>query len=177
MSADPTRIDGQTIKTRPAGSIYPETEWSIPGNDYVQSWLGEARAKFREHQHARAIGRVMEAHTMQRIIRLVMRIDTDRDYADALRQQRDDAIRERDEYRASAVALRQELDAANAEIGRLNYAYKSTNQVLDGQGKVLEKSLDYLAKVRAVLDEADYDLNITGDQDPDGAPDAPDGHA
>lgn len=153
--SDPSRIDGQTVKTRPAGSIYPETEWSIPSDDYVRSWLGEARQIFREHQHARAIGRVMDAHRMQRIIRLVMRIDAEREVAENLRQQ-----------------MAEQERMAEEEIGRLKYALSTTNAVLDSQSKLLEGALGYLDEVRRVVGNADDEFNFSGDQDPDGAPDA-----
>lgn len=165
MSTDDGRIDGQTIKSRPAGSIYPETEWSIPADDYVRSWLGEARAHFAEDQHARAIGRVMNAHTMQRIIRLVMRIQEQNGYADQLR-------RERDLAQQRVAILNQALDEANEEIARLKEANQANIQVGRSLDTTLARALEHLENVRLAVRNADEEFNFSGDFDPDGAPDA-----
>jgi hypothetical protein len=71
--------------------------------------------------------------------------------------------------------LTQELAEAQEEIGRLKYAYSTTNAVLDGQGKLLAQALGHLEKIHDTVLRADEEFNFTGNYDPDGAPDAPEG--
>ena len=100
-----------------AGTMDPEQHWSVPDNAHVAGWLGEARSHFRADRNARAIGRVVNAHTMQRIIRLVMRVNASEEYADQLR-------RERDEAREAASIAQEALGKANERAERWVRAYE-----------------------------------------------------
>jgi len=66
-----------------------------------------------------------------------------------------------DYRRAEAESLREQLEQAEQEIGRLKYAYSATNKVLDSQGQTLKIALDYLRKIGALAREVDEIFNLS----------------
>jgi hypothetical protein len=80
------------------------------------------------------------------------------------------------------VEVRRELDlyqqqatVADDRIQHLEEAAKANAQIFQGEQAVVTRALSHLEKIYTLVHEADEEFNFTGDYDPDGAPDAPDG--
>lgn len=150
----------------PALSGSQET-WSLPDLETRESWLSEARGVFHANKDRRAAEGWMKASVAARTIRLLGLVDDleatvarqaeenaalrkERNEAqsryDGLRRGYDQANRERvaalderDEYRRSCVALREQADALQAQLAEAQANLRAYKIGLDALGEAYLK--------------------------------------
>jgi len=160
----------------PAGTVYPETEWTPldPSTDnhkaLLAEWTDAARKRYAEHQGRRAQGSLAIKLEAERTLRLLFLVrcehqdakdlralwEESRDKVEGVRQQRDEAQRERNRLTERVAILEQSLGEALDEVEKLRQAGRANAALakdLSTAGNGLGKRL--VALTEAILAAAD----------------------